>query len=57
VQLQPLADALKAEILSHSVVHADETPVQLLKLGIGKTHRAYLWAYAAGAFEDIKAVI
>jgi hypothetical protein len=57
VQLQPLVDALKAEILSHSVVHADETPVQMLKPGTGKTHRAYLWAYAAGAFEDTKAVV
>jgi hypothetical protein len=57
VQLQPLVDALKAEILSHSVVHADETPVQMLKPGAGKTHRAYLWAYAAGAFEDTKAVV
>jgi transposase len=33
VQLQPLVDALKAQILSHSVVHADETPVQMLKPG------------------------
>jgi transposase len=57
VQLQPLVDALKAEILSHSVVHADETPVQMLKPGTGKTHRAYLWAYAAGAFEETKAVV
>ncbi len=57
VQLQPLVDALKAEILSHSVVHADETPVQMLKPGNGKTHRAYLWAYAAGAFEDTRAVV
>jgi len=57
VQLQPLVDALKAEILSHSVVHADETPVQMLKPGSGKTHRAYLWAYAAGAFEETKAVV
>jgi transposase len=57
VQLQPLVDALKAEILSHSVVHADETPVQMLKPGNGKTHRAYLWAYAAGAFEETKAVV
>ena len=30
VQWQPLVDALKAEILTHSVVHADETPVQIL---------------------------
>ncbi|MDO8773367.1 MAG: IS66 family transposase, partial [Burkholderiaceae bacterium] len=57
VQLQPLVDALKADILAHSVVHADETPVQMLKPGAGKTHRAYLWAYAAGAFEDTKAVV
>jgi transposase len=57
VQLQSLVDALKADILSHSVVHADETPVQMLKPGNGKTHRAYLWAYAAGAFEDTKAVV
>jgi hypothetical protein len=57
VQLQPVVDALKAEILSHRVVHADETPVQMLKPGNGKTHRAYLWAYAAGAFEDTKAVV
>jgi transposase len=57
VQLQPLVDALKADILSHSVIHADETPVQMLKPGTGKTHRAYLWAYAAGAFEDTKAVV
>jgi transposase len=57
VQLQPLVDALRAEILTHSVLHADETPVQMLKPGAGKTHRAYLWAYAPGAFEDTKAVV
>lgn len=57
VQLQALADALKDDILTHSVVHADETPVQMLKPGSGKTHRAYLWAYAAGAFEDTRAVV
>lgn len=57
VQLQPLVDALKDEMLKHSVLHADETPVQMLKPGNGKTHRAYLWAYAPGAFEDLKAVV
>ena len=57
VRLQPLVDAMKAEILQHRVLHADETPVQMLKPGDGKTHRAYLWAYAPGAFEDIKAVV
>ena len=57
VQLQPLVDALKSEIFTHAVLHADETPVQMLKPGNGKTHRAYLWAYAPGAFEDLKAVV
>jgi transposase len=57
VQLQPLVDALSQEILKHGVLHADETPVQMLKPGNGKTHRAYLWAYAPGAFEDMKAVV
>ena len=57
VRLQPLVDALKTEVLGHRVLHADETPVAMLKPGDGKTHRAYLWAYAPGAFEDIKAVV
>ena len=57
VQLQALVDAMKAQILKHRVLHADETPVQMLKPGEGKTHRAYLWAYAPGAFEDIMAVV
>ena len=57
VQLQPLVDALKDEILSHAVLHADETPVAMLHPGNKKTHRTYLWAYAPGAFEDLKAVV
>jgi hypothetical protein len=64
VELQPLVDALKRDILGRRVVHADETPVQMLQPGKGKTHRAYLWAYvwayvwahSAGAYENIKAV-
>ena len=57
VQLQPLVDALRQAMLSRSVLHADETPVQMLKPGNKKTHRAYLWAYAPGAFDDLKAVV
>ena len=57
VRLQPLVDALRAELLTHRVLHADETPVAMLKPDNGKTHRAYLWAYAPGAFENIKAVV
>jgi transposase len=57
VQLQPLVDALKSAMLQSAVLHADETPVAMLKPGNKKTHRAYLWAYAPGAFEDLKGVV
>lgn len=57
VQLQPLVDALKAELLDHAVLHADETPVAMLKPGAGRTHRAYLWSYCSGAFAPVQAVV
>ena len=47
VQLQPLVDALREAVLAQRVVHADETPVQMLAPGEKKTHRAYVWAYLA----------
>ncbi len=57
VQLQPLVDALAAELLRQPVLHADETPVAMLKPGHGKTHRAYLWSYCTTSFNPIKAVV
>ena len=57
VELQPLVDALKAALLSRAVLHADETPVAMLKPGHGKTHRAYLWSYGTTAFDPIKGVV
>jgi len=57
VQLQPLVDALKIAMFQSAVLHADETPVAMLKPGNKKTYRAYLWAYAPGGFEDLKAVV
>jgi transposase len=57
VQLLPLVEALKAELLANPVLHADETPVAMLDPGAGKTHRAYLWSYSLGAFDPIKAVV
>jgi len=45
VVLQPLVTALRGELLSHPVLHADETPVAMLDPGAGKTKRAYLFAY------------
>jgi transposase len=57
VQLQPLVDALAAELLRQGVLHADETPVAMLKPGHGKTHRAYLWSYCTTSFNPVQAVV
>lgn len=57
VRLQPLVDALRDAVLEHGVIHADETPVQMLKPGAKKTHRAYVWAYATSQFSDLSAVV
>ena len=45
VALQPLADRLSERLRQQNSLHADETPVQQLDPGQGKTKRAYLWAY------------
>jgi transposase len=39
------------------VLHADETPVAMLKPGHGKTHRAYLWSYCTTRYNPTKAVV
>ena len=57
VQLMPLVDALKRTMLACPVLHADETPVSVLDPGAGKTRKAYLWAYAAGVHEPVRAVV
>ncbi|MGP5445698.1 IS66 family transposase [Pseudomonas helleri] len=57
VQLQPLVDALREAVLTHGVVHADETPIQMLTPGARKTHRAYVWAYATSQFSSLTAVV
>jgi transposase len=49
--LLPLYEAHRAFVLSAPVLHADETPVNLLDPGAGKTKKAYVWAYARGAFD------
>lgn len=42
VQLQALVDALRSILLEHSVLHADETPVNMLLPDKKKTHKAYV---------------
>jgi transposase len=53
-QLQPLVQALADELRRHVVLHADETPVAMLKpkhLRDGKTHKAYIWSYCTTSAE------
>ena len=56
-QLMPLYEAHRAFVLGSQVVHADETPISLLDPGGGKTKKAYMWAYARGAFEPERGVV
>lgn len=57
VQLQPLVDALRDVVLKQRIVHADETPVQMLAPGMKKTQRAYVWAYVPSPFADLRAAV
>ncbi len=57
VLLQPLVDALRDVVLAQRVVHADETPVQMLLPGRKKTHRAYILAYNSTPVSALNAVV
>ena len=57
VKLQPLVDAMKEQLLTRTVLHADETPVPMLKPGMGRTHKAYLWSYSSSEYDPRPMVI
>jgi len=57
VSLQPLADRLAARLREGRVLHADETPVQQLDPGQGRTRRAYLWAYRSNDLENAPRIV
>jgi transposase len=57
VRLQPLGEALKAVLLSRGVLHADETPVPMLKPGLGRTHKAYMWSYGSTEYDELPVVV
>ncbi len=57
VALQPLVDALRQRLHQQAVLHADETPVAMLKPGHKKTHRAYVWAYTSTPFSELNTVV
>jgi transposase len=56
-KLHPLVAALKVALLSRSVLHADETPVPMLKPGLKRTHKAYLWSYSSSEYDELPAVV
>jgi len=43
--LEPLADAIGRHVLGGQAIFADDTPVQMLAPGTGRTDTARLWAY------------
>ena len=55
--LMPLYEAHRKFVLSAAVVHADETPVNMLDPGSGRTKRAYIWAYARSGFDVSPGVV
>ena len=57
VALQPLVDRLVVLLKQGKVLHADETPVQQLDPGQGKTKRAYLWAYRSNDLEGAPRIV
>jgi transposase len=57
VELTPLVDALRSELLAQDILHADETPVAMLDPGQKKTRRAYVWAYATPRALAVQGVV
>ena len=58
VKLMPLYELMmKSLLLERSVPHADETPVPMLKPGLKRTHRAYLWAYGTPQYDPEQMVV
>jgi transposase len=56
--LSPVADFLKKELLKRSIVHCDETPVQVLKeQGKEPQTKSYMWLYRSGMDEGPPVVL
>ena len=51
IVLTPLAEAMRADLLSRAVLHADETPVAMLRPGLGHTHKAFIWSYGSTQYD------
>ena len=57
VSLKPLVDRLAELLKQDNVLHADETPVQQLDPGKGKTKRVYMWVYRSNDLENAPRIV
>lgn len=46
--LKPLYEHMRVQMLAHDIVLNDDTPVQVLDPGSGKTHQGYMWCTVGG---------
>jgi len=46
--LQPLYERMREKVLGYDIVLNDDTPVDVLEPGSGKTHQGYLWCTVGG---------
>ena len=54
--LQPLVDALAADVLASDTLHVDDTPVPVLAPGTGKTKTGRLWTPAFARAGSMSAI-
>ena len=55
--LSLLYDRMKVELLGHSVVHADETPLLVSKDGRSAGSKSYMWVYRSNVLDDRPIVV
>ena len=55
--LSLMYDKMKEKLLSHSVVHADETPVIVTKDGRPAGSKSYMWVYRSNVLDENPVVI
>jgi transposase len=56
-EIAPLVEALRASLLAQPILHADETPVNMLEPGSKKAKKAYVWAYGTPSWCATQAVV
>ena len=56
--LKPLIGLMEKQLLRENILHADETPVQVLKeKGRKNKSKSYMWLYATGQYAAVYCII